>query len=66
MSLPASARRRWGLDQGGDIGYLDLGDLIVIVPGDTQALRRRMLEAVTDHDWDLARRGFGDVELATE
>jgi hypothetical protein len=24
---------RWGLDDGGDVGYLDLGDAIVIVPG---------------------------------
>jgi hypothetical protein len=66
MSLPASARHRWGLDEGGDIGYLDLGDAIVIAPGDIQALRRQLLDAVTENDWELARRGFGDDELASE
>jgi len=66
MSLPASARHRWGLDEGGDVGYLDLGDAVVIVPGGTAVLRRTLLDAVTDDDWDRARAGFGDDELATE
>ena len=66
MSLPSAARRRWGLDAGGDIGYLDLGDSIIITPGDIQTLRRTLLAAVTDKDWELARRGFGDDELITE
>ncbi|MCB1262453.1 MAG: AbrB/MazE/SpoVT family DNA-binding domain-containing protein [Acidimicrobiales bacterium] len=66
MSLPSSARHRWGLDDGGDVGYLDLGDAIVIVPGGTAELRRELLDSVTDQDWDQARRGFGDDELANE
>ena len=66
MSLPASARHRWGLDDGGDVGYLDLGDAVVIVPGGADAIRRELLAAVTDDDWDRARRGFGDPELASE
>ncbi len=66
MSLPSTARHRWGLDDGGDVGFLDLGDAIVIVPGGTRALRRQLLDAVTDQDWELARAGFGDDELANE
>jgi bifunctional DNA-binding transcriptional regulator/antitoxin component of YhaV-PrlF toxin-antitoxin module len=66
MSLPSSARHRWGLDEGGDVGYVDLGDAMVIVPGGTTELRRELLDAVTREDWDLARQGFGDDELANE
>ena len=66
MSLPSSARHRWGLDEGGDVGYLDLGDAVVIVPGGAAALRRTLLDAVSHDDWDHARTGFGDDELATE
>jgi len=66
MSLPASTRHRWGLEVGGEVGYLDLGDAIVIVPGGVGALRRQLLEAVTDDDWHRARAGFGDDELSTE
>jgi len=66
MSLPATARNRWGLEGGGDVGYLDLGDAIVIVPGGTDALRRRLIDAITDAEWDDARSGFGDPDLANE
>lgn len=66
MSLPASARRRWGLDDGGEVGYLDLGDAVLIVPGGVTRLRRALLDAVTDDDWQRARAGFGDAELASE
>lgn len=66
MSLPAPARHRWGLESGGEIGYLDLGDAIVLVPGGMTALRRQLFEAVSDDDWRHARAGFDDPDLATE
>lgn len=66
MSLPSSARHRWGLDEGGDVWYLDLGDAIVIVPGGTNALRRQVLDTLTSSDWERARAGFGDEELANQ
>jgi hypothetical protein len=66
MSLPSATRHRWGLDEGGDVGYLDLGDAIVIVPGGAEALRQKLLESVTGHDWEFARSGFGDDELASQ
>ena len=66
MSLPAAVRRRWGLQDGGDVAYIDLGEAVVLVPDDIAGLRRRLLESVTDEDWAAARIGFGDPELATE
>lgn len=66
MSLPSDARHRWGLDAGGDVGFLDLGDAMLIVPGGTRKLRRQLLDAVTPADWERARGGFGDDELANE
>jgi len=48
------------------VGYLDLGDAIVLVPGGTARLRRELLDAVSAQDWDQARHGFGDDELANE
>ncbi len=66
MSLPSSTRHRWGLDDGGDVGYLDLGEAVLIVPGGTHALRTKVLRAVTGVDWDAARTGFGDPELANQ
>jgi bifunctional DNA-binding transcriptional regulator/antitoxin component of YhaV-PrlF toxin-antitoxin module len=66
MSLPAAARHRWGLDAGGEVGYLDIGDALVIVPGGVEQLRRQLLESIGAEDWALARSGFGDPELANE
>jgi bifunctional DNA-binding transcriptional regulator/antitoxin component of YhaV-PrlF toxin-antitoxin module len=66
MSLPSTTRHRWGLEDGGDVGFLDLGDAIVIVPGGTSAVRRKLLDAVTRDDWQFARIGFGDDELTSQ
>ncbi|MGH9062785.1 MAG: hypothetical protein ACRD0L_02195 [Acidimicrobiales bacterium] len=66
MSLPAPPRHRWGLEGGGEVGYLDLGGAVVIVPGGVGALRRSLLEGLTDDDWQAAHDGFGDPDLATE
>jgi len=66
MSLPATARHRWGLDDGGDVGFLDLGDAVIIVPGGLDELRSRLLATVGDEVWSAARAGFGDPELADE
>lgn len=66
MSLPASTRRRWDLGEGGEVGYLDLGDAVLLIPGGVVTLRRHLLDAVTEDDWASARAGFGDDDLATE
>ncbi len=66
MSLPASTRHRWGLDEGGAVGYLDVGDAVVLVPGGVDQLRAALLDAISDADWEAARSGFGDPELANE
>ena len=66
MSLPATTRRRWGLEEGGSVGYLDIGEAVLLVPGGVERLRRALLESVSDQDWKEARGGFGDSELANE
>ena len=66
MSLPASARHRWGLDEGGEVGYLDIGDAVILVPGGVTKLRRDLLKGISEEDWGKARSGFGDRDLANE
>lgn len=66
LSLPATARHRWGLGEGGEVGYVDLGDAVVIVPGGVEKLRHQLLESVSGEDWHEARAGLGDPELANE
>ena len=66
MSLPAQTRHRWGLDAGGEVGYLDIGDAVVLIPGGIKKLRRKLIDTVSEQDWQEARRGFSDRELANE
>ena len=66
MSLPATARRRWGLEDGGSVGYLDIGDAVLLVPGGGERLRRELLGSGSEEDWEAAQDGFGDPELANE
>ena len=66
LSLPAAARHRWGLSEGGVIGFLDIGDAVVLVPGGVHALRAELIDALDEQDWHSATTGFGDADLATE
>lgn len=66
MSLPAEARHRWGLDAGGGVGYIDLGDAIVVIPGGMEQLRAGLIGSVGDETWRDARAGFGDPDLASQ
>jgi len=54
------------MDEGGEVGYLDLGDVVLLTPTGTDDLRRQLLDAVGDEEWADARSGFGDDELADE
>jgi AbrB family looped-hinge helix DNA binding protein len=66
MSLPASARHRWGLEDGGDVSFIDIGDALVLIPEGVDELRHRLIDAVTEHEWEQARLGFGDPDLVSE
>jgi AbrB family looped-hinge helix DNA binding protein len=48
MALPAEARRRWNLSEGGTVEVADLGDAIVIVPAGRGGLRSMLHHAVAE------------------
>lgn len=66
MSLPAATRHRWNLDSGGRVGYLDLGDAILIVPEGPDQLRSQLLSSIDDDIWSQSAAGFGDDDLAAQ
>src|SRR5256885_2146124 len=39
MSVPAAVRHRWGLDQGGRVTAIDLGDAVVRLPAGARPVR---------------------------
>lgn len=63
MSLPAAARHRWGLDQGGEVEVLDLGFGVLTVPaGGSGRLLDELLPAEAHY---AAVAADGDPDLAT-
>jgi AbrB family looped-hinge helix DNA binding protein len=48
MALPAEARRRWHLNDGGSVEVADLGDALLIVPAGRGGLRAMLREAIQE------------------
>jgi bifunctional DNA-binding transcriptional regulator/antitoxin component of YhaV-PrlF toxin-antitoxin module len=48
MALPADARRRWDLLDGGSVEIADLGDSLLILPAGHGGLRALVSDAVTE------------------
>jgi AbrB family looped-hinge helix DNA binding protein len=48
MALPAEARRRWNLQDGGSVEVADLGDALLVVPAGRGGLRSMLREAVLE------------------
>lgn len=47
-NVPADLRHRWGIDTGGEIGFIDLGDAALIVPGGVDIARRELHRVLRD------------------
>ncbi len=48
MALPAEARRRWNLIEGGAVEIADLGESLLIVPAGRGGLRELLRQAIED------------------
>jgi len=64
-SLPADLRHRWGLDDGGDIGFIDLGEAALIVPGGTGPARAELRRVLADR-YDNGLSTISDPDLADQ
>ena len=63
MSVPAAVRHRWGLDEGGRVTVIDLGDAVVLLPpGGPQRL---LAEALSAEEHRNFVESLGDADLAT-
>jgi hypothetical protein len=63
MSVPAAVRHRWGLEHGGRVTVVDLGDAVILLPpGGRQKLLANALSA-EDHRRFVA--SLDDPDLAT-
>jgi bifunctional DNA-binding transcriptional regulator/antitoxin component of YhaV-PrlF toxin-antitoxin module len=63
--LPADLRHRWGIDEGGEIGFIDLGDAALIVPGGVQVARRELRRVHQDR-YAQGLAAIDDADLADQ
>lgn len=47
-NVPADLRRRWGIEDGGEVGFVDLGDAALMVPGGSAAARVELHRVLGD------------------
>ena len=66
LSLPADARRRWGLEDGGPVEIVDLGHAALLVPGGTGTLRRLLADIVDDDQYHALVDAIDDPDLQTQ
>lgn len=63
MSVPAAVRHRWGLDAGGRVTVIDLGDAVVLLP--PGARQKLLADALTAKEHLRLVNGLEDPDLAT-
>ena len=63
MSVPAAVRHRWGLEKGGRVTVVDLGDAVVLLPPGGR--QRLLAEALTAEEHRQRVGSLDDADLAT-
>lgn len=66
LSLPADARRRWGLEDGGEVEVFDLGRCLVMVPTQDGPVRKRVAEALDAARYAAYVASIEDPDLRDE
>ena len=64
-SVPAELRRRWGIDDGGEIGFVDLGNAALIVPGGIRAARAELRRVLAER-YETGVAAIDDPDLADQ
>ncbi len=65
-NLPAALRHRWGIDHGGEVAFVDLGDAALILPGGLDAARLELRRVLLDGAYEAGLRSIADPDLADQ
>ncbi len=65
-SLPAGLRHRWGIEEGGEVAFIDLGDAALLLPGGIEAAREELRRVLLGGTYDAAVAGLDDPDLADQ
>jgi bifunctional DNA-binding transcriptional regulator/antitoxin component of YhaV-PrlF toxin-antitoxin module len=62
MSLPAEARHRWNITDGGDVSIIDLGDALLVVPATLDQIRGAIADAVSGGRYASAMSALAETD----
>jgi bifunctional DNA-binding transcriptional regulator/antitoxin component of YhaV-PrlF toxin-antitoxin module len=48
MSMPAELRHRWGIEDGGEVAFIDLGHAALVLPRGTAAAKAELRRVLLD------------------
>ena len=65
-SLPAGLRHRWGIEEGGEVAFIDLGDAALLLPGGSEAAREELRRVLLGGAYEEAIAGLDDPDLADQ
>jgi bifunctional DNA-binding transcriptional regulator/antitoxin component of YhaV-PrlF toxin-antitoxin module len=65
-SLPAVLRHRWGIDDGGDVAFIDLGEAALVLPGGMAAARSELRRVLLDGAYEAGISQLDDPDLADQ
>ena len=65
-SLPAGLRHRWGIEDGGEVAFVDLGEAALVLPGGLAAARSELRRVLLSGAYDQAVAEIGDPDFADQ
>jgi len=65
-SLPAALRHRWGIDDGGEVAFIDLGHAALIVPGGLELAHAELRRVLEGGAYEAGLAQLDDPDLADQ
>ncbi|MGH9063796.1 MAG: AbrB/MazE/SpoVT family DNA-binding domain-containing protein [Acidimicrobiales bacterium] len=64
-SLPAELRHRWGIEAGGEVAFVDLGDAALVLPGGAEDAKLELRRVLAER-YEAGLAAIDDPDLADQ
>lgn len=64
-SLPAQLRHRWGIENGGEVAFVDLGEAALVVPGGIERAKAELKRVLAER-YEAGLAAIDDPDLADQ
>jgi bifunctional DNA-binding transcriptional regulator/antitoxin component of YhaV-PrlF toxin-antitoxin module len=65
-SLPAVLRHRWGIDEGGEVAFIDLGDAALVLPRGIESAQVELRRVLLGGGYERGVATIDDPDLADQ